>query len=102
MLVKQAVPRAQRDEPVISPLVVKPPSPKGGPPLLGPEPGLEEAGKNVLLLVCALLPKVLPDASTAGHGAEPLAPVLTVERCRAKRARRRARMNKEEIVGCFS
>lgn len=50
--------------------------------MLGPEPGLEEAGKNVLISVCALLPKVLPDASTAGHGAEPLAPVLRVERWR--------------------
>lgn len=50
--------------------------------MLGPEPGLEEAGKNVLISVCALLPKVFPDASTAGHGAEPLAPVLRVERWR--------------------
>lgn len=42
----------------------------------GPEPGPEETGRNVVILVCVSLPKMLPGASRAGLGAEPTAPAL--------------------------
>lgn len=38
--------------------------------LLGPEPRLEEDGKNVVISVCVLLSKMLPDASKTGHRAQ--------------------------------
>lgn len=81
MLVKQAVSTAQRDEPIISPLVaISSYQHLLRVALLGPEPGLEEAGKNVVISVCALLSSVLPDASKAGHGAEAPAPLLMMEK----------------------
>lgn len=45
--------------------------------LPGLEPGHEETGRNVVILVCVLLPEMLPIASRAGLGAEPIAPALS-------------------------
>lgn len=48
----------QQDDPVISPpVVIVPPPPEGG--LAGTEPGPKKTSRNVVILVCVLLPKVL-------------------------------------------
>lgn len=60
----------------------------------GLEPGHEETGRNVVILVCVLLPEMLPDASQAGLGAEPTAPALSddvTEAAGLKRAQLRVR-----------
>lgn len=71
--------------------------------LPGTEPRLGEAGKNVVISVCVLLPKMLPDASKTGHRAEVPAPLLMVESAgRTESYPPTAKMNEQEILGCFS
>jgi hypothetical protein len=66
----------QQDDPVISPpVVIVLPPPKVALP--GLKPGPKETGRNVVILVCVLLPRLLPDASKARLGAEPPAPALS-------------------------
>lgn len=45
--------------------------------LLGLGPGPEETDRNVVILVCVLLPKMLPDASRAGLEPSQTAPALS-------------------------
>lgn len=60
---------------ISSPVVTAPPPSEVGLP--GPEPGPEEASRNVVFLVCVFLPKMLADASRAGLGAESPAPAFS-------------------------
>lgn len=53
-------------------VVIIPPPSEGG----LARPAAREVGRNVVILVCILLPRILLDASRAGLGAEPAAPAL--------------------------